>query len=71
MKIGHEYEVRCEDFERGDLGWFRAKYLTPHAKEMEWLWEIHDPKFAKLGLEEVHIVEVRSIANKVISKPEN
>lgn len=60
--IGHEYEVRVEDCDKGTIdGWFRAKFLTPHAKEMCWLWEIDDPKFSKLKIEEVRIVEVRAI----------
>lgn len=47
LLFGGEYEVRCEDFEYGDLGWFRAKYMTAHAREMEWLWEIIDPRFKR------------------------
>ena len=67
--IGHEYEVRCEDMESGTLdGWFRAKYLTPHARQMGWLWEIDDPRFVKLGIEEVHIVEVRPLSNARIDR---
>lgn len=62
--IGHEYEVRVEDFDRGTIdGWFRAKYLTPNARQMGWLWEIDDPRFARLKLEEVSIVEVRPLSN--------
>jgi predicted transposase YdaD len=62
--IGHEYEVRVEDFDRGTIdGWFRAKYLTPHARQMGWLWEIDDPRFVRLKLEEVSIVEVRPLSN--------
>jgi hypothetical protein len=63
--IGHEYEVRIEDFERGTIdGWFRAKYLTPHAKQEGWLWEIDDPCFVRLKLEEVNIIEVRPVCQK-------
>ncbi|MFA5187550.1 MAG: hypothetical protein WC551_13810, partial [Patescibacteria group bacterium] len=62
--IGHEYEVMVDDLESGTkIGWFRAKFLTPHAREMGWAWEIIDPRFARLRIEEVHIVQVRSISN--------
>ena len=65
--IGHEYEVRVEHLEGGTIdGWFRAKYLTPHAREMGWLWEIDDPRFARLGVDEVSIVEVRPLSNSVL-----
>ena len=67
--IGHEYEVRVEDFDRGTIdGWFRAKYLTPRAKEMGWLWEIDDPEFRRRRLEEVSIVEVRPISNEQVRR---
>ena len=60
--IGHEYEVRVEDFVGGTIdGWFRAKYLTPNGRQMGWLWEIDDPRFTRLGLEEVGIVEMRAV----------
>ena len=62
--IGHEYEVRVEHCDGGTIdGWFRAKYLTPHAREMGWLWEVDDPRFTRLGIEEVSIVEVRPLSN--------
>jgi hypothetical protein len=58
--IGHEYEVRVEHLDGSPIdGWFRAKYLTAHAREMEWLWEIDDPRFSRLGVEEVAIIAVR------------
>ena len=61
--IGHEYEVRCEDFESGTLeGWFHATFLTPHARQMGWVWEIDDARFRELGIEEVTIVEVRAVS---------
>ena len=59
--IGHEYEVRVEEIERGTLpGWFRATFLSPHARHMGWSWEITDPRFARYKIEEVGIVEVRA-----------
>jgi len=65
--IGHEYEVRVEDDCRGLVdGWFRARYLTPHARQMGWLWEIEDSRFSRMKLEEVSIVEVRPISNDQI-----
>jgi hypothetical protein len=60
--IGHEYEVRIEDFDDGFIdGWFHAIFLSPHAREMGWSWEITDPRFARYKLEEVHIIEVRKL----------
>jgi hypothetical protein len=60
LLIGREYEVRVEHVDGCPIdGWFRAKYLTAHAREMGWLWEIDDPRFSRLGVEEVNIVAVR------------
>ncbi len=62
--IGHEYEVRVEDADRGTVaGWFRAKYMTPRAKRMGWLWEIDDPRFVRMELDEVSIIDVRPLSN--------
>ena len=49
LLIGREYEVRVEHVDGCPIdGWFRAKYLTAHAREMGWLWEIDDPRFSRL-----------------------
>ncbi len=64
LLFGGEYEVRCEDFDgldKNDLGWFRARYMTAHARAEGWLWEIIDPRF-KHG--EVKITNWRSLPNK-------
>lgn len=57
LLFGGEYEVECEDFEEGNLGWFRAKYMTAHARAEGWLWEIIDPRFKRD--DEVSIIDWR------------
>lgn len=66
LLIGHEYEVRVGWSESGESipGWFRAKYLTPHARAEGWLWEIDDPAFSALRIEEVQVLEVRPLSAK-------
>jgi hypothetical protein len=60
LLFGHRYEVRCEDSESGTLpDWYKAVYMTAHAKAMRWCWEIDDPRFARTGIEEVSIVDWR------------
>ena len=57
--FGHEYEVRCEDNDDGDIGWFRAKFMTSNARQEGWLWEIVDPRFRRDNA--VSITDVRPV----------
>jgi len=57
LLFGSEYDVECEDFVEGNLGWYRAKYMTSHARHMGWLWEINDPRFRRDS--EVSIIDWR------------
>lgn len=62
LLFGDEYLVACEDWDDGFIGWFKAKYMTSHAREMGWLWEIIDPKFRCDG--EVHILDWKAANNE-------
>ena len=63
LLFGKEYEVECEDFEEGNLGWFHAKYMTSRARNMDWLWEITDPRFKYDG--EVSIIDWRLPTDRI------
>lgn len=57
LLFGKTYEVECEECEGGNLGWFTAIYMSSHAREMGWAWEIIDPKFK---YEESYIINWRT-----------
>jgi len=57
LLFGHEYEVWVEDFEDGALPhWYRATYMSSHARAEGWWWEITDKRFKR---DEVYILDWR------------